>query len=221
MKLLLVDDHSIVRAGLKRLLATLPGAELREATNGHDALSLFRSERPDVVVLDINLPDISGLEVLRRLVAEDPNVRVLVLSMHSEGFHARQCLQAGATGYISKSAQPGEIIDAVRQVVAGKRYVERQIAQELALLSIESAQVEGIATPELSAREKELLRRVQDLRADSPRDQDQCFVLRRSLVRAQERNAVDLILAYCRDHRLGARASFARGVRNRPDCGPV
>jgi two-component system, NarL family, invasion response regulator UvrY len=157
MKLLLVDDHAIVRAGLRRLLAALPGAELREATNGHDALKLFRAERPDVVVLDINLPDIDGLEVLKRLVAEDGNVRVLVLSMHAEGLYARQCLQLGATGYISKNAQPDEIISAVRQVALGKRYVERHIAQELAILSIENPAVKSVATAELTAREKKLL----------------------------------------------------------------
>ena len=80
MKLLMVDDHAVVRAGLKRLLALLPGIELREAANGRDALAMFRSERPDVVLLDINLPGIGGLELLRRFVADDRGARVPPIS---------------------------------------------------------------------------------------------------------------------------------------------
>lgn len=158
MKLLLVDDHAIVRAGLKRLLAVIPGLELREAANGRDALTMFRDERPDVVLLDINLPGIGGLELLRRLVLDRSDARVLVFSMHSEVIYARQCLQAGAVGYISKAAPPDEIIEAVRQVAKGNRYIERQIAQELALQAVEGGTAATDATPELTARDVELLR---------------------------------------------------------------
>src|SRR5262245_47202305 len=158
MKLLVIDDHAIVRAGLKRLLAVLPGVELREAANGRDALTLFRDEKPDVVLLDINLPGIGGLELLRRLVLEDKDARVLVFSMHSEVIYARQCLQAGAVGYISKGAPPDEIIEAVRQVSKGNRYIERQIAQELALGVVDGGAAATVGTAELTARDIELLR---------------------------------------------------------------
>lgn len=158
MKLLLVDDHAIVRAGLKRLLSVLPGLELLEAANGHDALTLFRDERPDVVLLDINLPGIGGLELLRRLVLKNREARVLVFSMHSEVIYARQCLQAGAVGYISKGAPPDEIIEAVRQVAKGSRYIERQIAQELALRVVEVGTAASDPTSDLTARDIELLR---------------------------------------------------------------
>jgi DNA-binding NarL/FixJ family response regulator len=158
MKLLLVDDHAIVRAGLKRLLAVLPGVELREAANGRDALTMFREEHPDVVLLDINLPGIGGLELLRRLVLENRDARVLVFSMHSEVIYARQCLQAGAVGYISKGAPPDEIIEAVRQVAKGQRYIERQIAQELALRVVEGGPAATEKEPDLTARDIELLR---------------------------------------------------------------
>jgi two-component system, NarL family, invasion response regulator UvrY len=158
MKLLLVDDHAIVRAGLKRLLAIIPGVELREAANGRDALTLFREEKPDVVLLDINLPGIGGLELLRRLVLENRDARVLVFSMHSEVIYARQCLQAGALGYVSKGAPPDEIIEAVRQVAKGNRYIERQIAQELALRVVEGGPAATTTEPDLTARDIELLR---------------------------------------------------------------
>src|SRR5262245_45508006 len=158
MKLLVIDDHAIVRAGLKRLLAVLPGVELREAANGRDALTLFHDEKPEVVLLDINLPGIGGLELLRRLVLEDKDVRVLVFSMHSEVLYARQCLQAGALGYVSKAAPPDEIIEAVRQVSKGNRYIERQIAQDLALRVVEVPTAASVAEPNLTARDVELLR---------------------------------------------------------------
>src|SRR5262245_24110691 len=156
MKLLIVDDHAIVRAGLKRLLAVIPGVELREAANGRDALTLFREEKPDVVLLDINLPGIGGLKLLRRLVLEDRQARVLIFSMHSEVIYARQCLQAGALGYISKGAPPDEIIEAVRQVAKGNRYIERQIAQELALRVVEGKPAAGKTEAGLTARDVEL-----------------------------------------------------------------
>lgn len=158
MKLLLVDDHAIVRTGLKRLLSVLPGLELREAANGRDALTVFRNERPDVVLLDINLPGIGGIELLRRLVLENREARVLVFSMHSELIYARQCLQAGAVGYISKGAPPDEIVEAVRQVAMGNRYIEHQIAQELALRVVEGGTAASDPTSDLTARDIELLR---------------------------------------------------------------
>ena len=158
MKLLIVDDHAIVRAGIKRLMAVIPGTELREAAGGRDALALIRADRPDVVLLDLNLPALGGLELLRRLNAEDPSLRVLVFSMHGETIYARQCLKAGAVGHISKAAPPEEIVEAVRQVAQGGKYIERRVAQDLALgATAVGAEASGDAM-DLSAREIELLR---------------------------------------------------------------
>lgn len=133
MKVLLVDDHAIVRDGLKRLLADLDGGVVLEAETGRAALALARSERPEVVILDLNLPDLGGLEVLGRLLREDKAVRVLVLTMHAEPLYASRALQAGAKGYVSKAAAPGEIVAAMQAVARGEGYVEAKVAQAIAL----------------------------------------------------------------------------------------
>jgi two-component system, NarL family, invasion response regulator UvrY len=133
MKVLIVDDHVVVREGVRRLLALMPDMSVSEASAGREALMLFRAERPDLVVLDLNLKDWSGLELLRRLLIEDKAVRVLVLSMHAESIYAGRALRAGARGYVSKNAAADEMVTAIRQVAAGGRYVEREIADELAV----------------------------------------------------------------------------------------
>jgi two-component system, NarL family, invasion response regulator UvrY len=133
MKILLVDDHVVVRAGVRRLLATEFDVSILEAESGQEALDLCRRERPDLIVLDLNLTGSSGLELLRRLVQLDKTVKILILSMHSEPVYAARALQAGARGYISKSAGADEFVDAVRQVGKGGHYVEREIASALAV----------------------------------------------------------------------------------------
>jgi two-component system invasion response regulator UvrY len=133
MKVLLVDDHAIVRDGLKRLLADLDVGPILEAETGRAALDLARAEKPALVILDLNLPDLGGLELLGRLLREDPAVRVLVLTMHAEPLYASRALQAGAKGYVSKAAAPAEIIAAVRAVSRGEGYVEAKVAQAIAL----------------------------------------------------------------------------------------
>jgi two-component system, NarL family, invasion response regulator UvrY len=133
MKILLVDDHAVVRAGVRRLLATEFDFSILEAESSQEALDLCRRERPDLIVLDLNLTGSSGLELLRSLVQLDETVKILVLSMHSEPIYAARALQAGARGYVSKSAGADEFVDAVRQVSKGGHYVEREIAAELAV----------------------------------------------------------------------------------------
>src|SRR5262249_28341954 len=124
MKILVVDDHAIVRGGLRRLLATLPGADVHEVANGRDALSAYRETHPDLVLLDLNLPGIGGLELLRRILLVDNGARVLVFSMHADAIYAARALQAGALGYVSKNAAPEELLNAVRRVAEGNRYIE-------------------------------------------------------------------------------------------------
>lgn len=131
MKLLLVDDHPIVRAGVKRLLATVPNMEVSEAADGRAALAAFKQDRPDIVVLDLNLPGIGGVELLHRFVLEE--ARVLIFSMHAEPLYVSNAMQAGAMGYVSKTAPPEEILEAVARVAEGGRYIEREIAQDLAI----------------------------------------------------------------------------------------
>jgi DNA-binding NarL/FixJ family response regulator len=155
MKVLIVDDHAVVRSGLRRLLQSATDIELIEAADAAGALALFAAERPAVSVIDINLPGTGGLELLRRLIALEPALRSLVFSMHAEPVYATQALRAGALGYVSKIAPPHEIADAIRSVAAGAIYIDRQIAQELALSSI-AGETPGDAPP-LSQRETELL----------------------------------------------------------------
>jgi two-component system, NarL family, invasion response regulator UvrY len=132
MKILIVDDHAVVRAGVARMLATAR-AEILEAESSDDALKLFRQERPDLVILDLNLAGSSGLDLLRRLMALDRTANILILSMHAEPVYAARALQAGARGYVSKSAPTDEFIQAVKQVGQGSNYIEQEIAAQLAL----------------------------------------------------------------------------------------
>jgi two-component system, NarL family, invasion response regulator UvrY len=153
MKILLVDDHAIVRDGLKRLLGGASGREMREAADGRQALSIARSEAFDLIVLDLNLPGLGGLELLRRLV-QCSAAKVLVLSMHSEPLYAARAMDAGAAGYVSKNASPDELLEAVHRLGAGGRYIESDIAQALALQGGALGQPIG----QLTAREMEIMR---------------------------------------------------------------
>ena len=151
MTILLVDDHALVRAGLMRLLATLSPGAILEAANGRDALALVRAEKPDLIILDLNLPGLGGLELLRRMIQIGAGP-ILVLSMHGEPLYAKRALDAGAAGYVTKNASPDELLTAVRRVTAGGRYVEAELAQALA------APGAGAGLDSLSARELEIMR---------------------------------------------------------------
>jgi len=154
MNILLVDDHAVVRAGVGRLLATEANVSILEAESTQEALEVCRRERPDLIILDLNLPGSSGLELLRQLVQLDKSMRILVLSMHSEPVYAARALEAGARGYISKSAAAEEFVEAVRQVGRGRHYVEREIAAELAVVKFSGAD----PLSQLTAREIDILR---------------------------------------------------------------
>ena len=155
MKVLIVDDHPIVRAGLRRLLTEEPEIEIREAAGGRDALSIFREQRPTLVILDLNLPGIGGLEVLARMKSVDSGARVLVLSMHDDETHVTRALQAGASGYVTKNAPPEELLEAIRRVATGRTYIEREVAEGLAFASVRSS---PHPLKDLSSRDLEILR---------------------------------------------------------------
>jgi two-component system invasion response regulator UvrY len=151
VRILIVDDHAIVRDGLARLLASDDDHDVRAAASGAEALQIAASFRPTLVILDLNLPGLGGLELLRRLPGAGAG-RILVLSMHAEPLYVRRAMEAGAHGYVSKNAAPEELLSAVRKVEAGGRYVEAEIAQALAL-------GEGAETLDaLSPRELEIMR---------------------------------------------------------------
>lgn len=138
IRVMLVDDHTIVRMGFKMLLEAADAdiSVVAEAASGDEALPLLERIRPDVLVLDLSMPGMGGLELLRRLRARDDNLRVLVLSAHEDTAHPRRVLAAGAQGYLSKRGAPEALVDAIRRVAAGQRYIDPAIAQKLALAQL-------------------------------------------------------------------------------------
>jgi two-component system, NarL family, invasion response regulator UvrY len=133
MKILIVDDHPIVRAGLRRLLAAETDTEIAEAATGKEALTLARANHPDLVILDLNLPGIGGFDLIARFIRDTPPPRILVLSMHDDPVFAIRALEAGADGYVSKNAPPAEILEAMARLAKGQSYVGPELAQQLAM----------------------------------------------------------------------------------------
>lgn len=133
MKILIVDDHVVVREGVRRLLSVWPDAEIFDAKSVDEGLDAYRSCRPDVVVLDINLDSGSGLDLLQKLRNEDKQARIVMFSMHDDPSYAQRALRSGASGYVSKSAAADELVIAVKKVSDGGRYVDQELARQLAL----------------------------------------------------------------------------------------
>jgi len=130
IRVLLADDHGLVRAGMRRLLESIPDiAVIGEAGTGSQALQQARQGRPDVVLMDITMPDMTGLEALARLKQELPRVRVLILSMHDEEAYVTQALQAGADGYLLKDSATAELEIAVRAVAAAEMYLSPAVSR--------------------------------------------------------------------------------------------
>lgn len=154
--LLLVDDHAVVRDGYRRLLETRSDLlVLGEAANARDALAQHRALAPDLIVLDLGLPDIGGVELITRLVQRDERVRILVFTMHRDPIFVAQALRAGALGYVTKSSLPDVMIDAVYQVAARRQVISPDVSSELAL-SLLSKPADPVHA--LSPREFEVLR---------------------------------------------------------------
>jgi len=132
VRILIVDDHAVVRGGLRQFLAGTEDLEIAaEAATGDEALALVRTDDWDVVLLDIALPDVNGLEVLKRIKRERPDLPVLIFSMFSEDEFAIPALNAGASGYLNKDSPPSQILAAIRTVVDGARYVSPTLAEKL------------------------------------------------------------------------------------------
>lgn len=125
IKIILVDDHAIVRAGFKMLLATESSINvIAEAERGEQACQLYIELQPDVVVLDLSMAGIGGLETIRRICQRDPNANILVFSVHDESVYIDRAMSAGAKGYISKNAHPDVLIEAIQSIAAGHNYIE-------------------------------------------------------------------------------------------------
>lgn len=134
IKILLVDDHDLVRTGVRRLLEDVDDFEiLGEATNGEEAIQMTATLNPDVVLMDINMPGIGGLEATRKMLGDKPSLRIIIVTMHQDDMFAQRLLKAGAVGYLTKGARVDEISHAIRETMDGRRYITPEIAQQLAL----------------------------------------------------------------------------------------
>ncbi|MFA5172195.1 MAG: response regulator transcription factor [Sulfuriferula sp.] len=133
IRVYIVDDHAIVREGLKQILAdTADLIVAGDSDTGHEAIKLARNREFDVLLLDVSMPDRNGIEILKQIKKEASYIAVLMLSMHSEDQYAIRSLKAGASGYLNKQSAPAELVDAIREVFAGRKYISNALAQELA-----------------------------------------------------------------------------------------
>jgi len=159
IKIILVDDHAVVRTGFRLLLQSVPEMSvIAEAESGEAACRLYAELTPDVVVMDLAMPGMGGLEALRRIRAQHPRARVLTLSAHDDPMHARRALREGALGFLSKRSAPEALVEAVTEIAAGRRYIDVALARKLALADFDGA----IKSPteQLSEREFEVFLRL-------------------------------------------------------------
>jgi two-component system, NarL family, invasion response regulator UvrY len=153
-KVLVVEDHAIVRAGIRRLLDERGDVEVWDASTGEAALDIIADQAFAIVILDINLPGLAGLELLRRIIRLAPNLPVLVFSQHSEAIYATRALETGARGFVSKNATPEELLEAVETVLNGGVAIEKDVATEMALHNL----AQDAYLKPLTQRDLEILR---------------------------------------------------------------
>src|SRR5215831_6439584 len=152
IRILTVDDHQLLRDGISAVVANQPDMVITgEAASGHDAISTFRTVRPDITLMDLRLPDMNGIDAIAAIRAEFPAARIIVLTTYKGDVQARRALKAGASGYLLKSMLRKDLIETIRTVHSGKRFVPSEIAMEMA---------EYLVGDSLSAREIEVLREV-------------------------------------------------------------
>lgn len=153
VRILLVDDHPIVREGYRRLLERQPGyGVVAEAGDGEAALAAFAEHSPDVVLMDLSMPGAGGMAAVEAMLARDPRVRIIVVSMHQGSVFAQRAMAAGARGFVSKSSPPEELVRAIAAVMAGRRVLSADMAQELAQTSLGADEVSS-----LTPRERDIL----------------------------------------------------------------
>jgi DNA-binding NarL/FixJ family response regulator len=159
MHILIADDHAVVRRGLKDILAdALPGARFSEAGCGTEVLSLLAASQVGVLVLDINMPGRSGLDILREVKSNYPRLPVIILSVHSEDEYAMRCLRAGAAAYITKDSAPEELAQAIKKILGGSHYVSPRLADKL--VSWLDQSTDNPPHELLSDREHEVMRKI-------------------------------------------------------------
>ncbi len=158
IKILLVDDHEIMLDGLCSLLEKEPDFEIvASATNGRDAITLAKEHKPDVVVMDINMPDLNGADATIQLKSSEPNIQVLTLSAHIHNKHIARMIEAGASGYLPKSSAAKELAEAIRTVANGKTYLSPKVMDSVFQYFHEKPARSAPSLTSLSMREREVL----------------------------------------------------------------
>ena len=141
INVMLVDDHAVVRMGFKMLLEMDSNIKvIAEAESGEQGITRYMEFKPDVVVMDITMPGIGGLEAIERILAKDSHAKILVLSAHEDSVHPKRVLNAGAMGYLTKRSAAEELIKAIRTVATGKKYLEASVAQQMAIQGLSGDQ---------------------------------------------------------------------------------
>lgn len=159
IKILLVDDHDLVRNGIRRILEDVADfSVIAEAKDGEEAVRFCRKQSPDVVLLDVNMPGMGGIEAIRQILRIDEGIRIICLSMQKDEPIPSQVMQLGAFGFITKDAEPNEVINAIHKVASGQRYLPQEIALNMAMGKINPEQENPFA--ELSGRELDIAMRI-------------------------------------------------------------
>ncbi len=207
MNLVIVDDHAIVRIGLKQLVQdAYPYATIWEAGSGREALMLLDKVRWDLAILDVNLPDQNGIELLKAIKMREPSLPVMMLSLHPEEQYALRALKAGAAAYLTKERAPEELVTAIKQVLAGRKFITATLAERLA--TVVFSPVEQLPHERLSDREFQVLCAIGQGKTVSAIAGDLSLSVKtvstyrtRLLDKLQMKNTTDLI-RYTLDHTL-------------------
>jgi len=154
-KVLVVDDHPVVLSGCRSLFAADPTVRIEEATDAKSGRRAFIQKKPDVTVIDINLPDVSGFELMRRIRKDDPAARIIMFSMNDDPAIVVRAIEMGAQGYVSKGDDPRVLVRAVRRVAAGDNFISPQLAEAV---TVSGAAIKANPATQMSARELEILR---------------------------------------------------------------
>jgi len=199
IKIILADDHRLMREGLRSLLEKQPGMEtLAEADNGRSAVKLARELKPDVVVMDVSMPDLNGIEATRQVKKESPAVKVLGLSMHADKHFITEMLKAGASGYLLKHCAFDELGHAIRSVSTGQIYLSPAITGVVIQDYIHTAHNSGIhcsvSDPELTSREREVLQLLAE--GKTTRDIASCLNLSMKTIETHRQNIMDKLQLY-------------------------
>jgi two-component system invasion response regulator UvrY len=155
MRILIVDDHRIVASGCRALFADDPGIVILEASDAESGERVFVDEQPEICVLDINLPTVSGFELARRILGRDPSARIIMFSMNDDPIFAARAIETGAKGYVSKAGDPCDLVEAIREVGKGGTYLPPAMARSIAFAGPEFAKS---PLSKLTSREMEILR---------------------------------------------------------------